>query len=152
MKCAKPFFGAVSFLVASMVSMPLAFGQVTHITLSDSDITPNQFTVQKGQTVNMLIRNAGTRVHNFVLPDFYVFSPNLQPGATTTASFQPDKTGQFVYYSDKKGVPEPGIKGTLTVRDNAPTNTATTERPSSPRDDLARARYNSHVKGASSWK
>jgi uncharacterized cupredoxin-like copper-binding protein len=85
------------------------------VVLQDSGISPTEFRAAKGELVSFTIVNRGSSVHNFVIPDHYIFTSNLQPGESTTASFRPNKAGRFVYYSDKNGVPEPGIKGHMTV-------------------------------------
>jgi hypothetical protein len=97
--------------------LPPAQAQVSvHVTLRDTGIDPPQFTGRLNQPVNLTIVNRGTKTHNLVIPDFYIFTPNLAPGGRTTASFTPDRRGTFPYYSDAGGRPEPGLRGTLTVR------------------------------------
>ncbi|GLG00063.1 hypothetical protein Alches_01020 [Alicyclobacillus hesperidum subsp. aegles] len=86
-----------------------------HVTLRDGQIVPNEIDVDKGTTVQITVRNEGTQVHNFVIPDFYIFTQNLNPGESVDVSFVPDKTGHFRYYSDRQGIPEPGMQGTMTV-------------------------------------
>jgi plastocyanin len=76
---------------------------------------------QVGKAINLIVVNRGTKVHNLVIPAFYVFLPNLKAGESITASFTPDKAGRFAYYSDKlvdddERVPESGMRGTLVVR------------------------------------
>lgn len=85
------------------------------ITLQDSNLSPRQFTVKKGQRVDLEITNEGTKQHNLVIPAVYIFTHNLNPGESVSASFRPDKTGAFPYYSDTGGQPEPGLRGSLTV-------------------------------------
>lgn len=98
------------------IQTPSAFAQSVHVTLTDSTLSPKTIQATKGQSVHIEIVNNGSKVHNFVVPKFYVFSPNIQPGGSADVRFTPDKTGVFQYYSDKNGVPEPGIQGTLHVR------------------------------------
>ncbi len=106
--------------VGCAVLAPVAEAQTTvAMTLRDGAIVPSQITVSKGQKVTIHVRNAGKKAHNLVIPDFYIFSYNLQPGEDVTVSFTPDKTGRFPYYSDAgrpRENPEPGMTGTLTVR------------------------------------
>ncbi|MCL6515485.1 cupredoxin domain-containing protein [Alicyclobacillus sp.] len=86
------------------------------VTLRDTGIEPSSITATYNQPVHLTVVNAGTRTHNLVIPDFYIFTPNLAPGERTTATFTPDKRGSFPYYSDTGGRPEPGLRGTITVR------------------------------------
>jgi plastocyanin len=102
------------------VLAPVAVAQTTvSMTLRDGAIVPSQFTAARGQKVTIHVQNAGRKVHNLVIPAFYIFSYNLQPGQSVTVSFTPDKTGRFPYMSDagrQREDPEPGMTGTLTVR------------------------------------
>lgn len=93
-----------------------ANAMTTTVIIRDAGMTPSVLTAQKGEKVDLAIRNQGTKTHNFVLPDFYIFTQNLSAGETVTVQFTPDKTGTFAYYSDAIGKPEPGIRGSLTVR------------------------------------
>jgi plastocyanin len=88
---------------------------VKRVTLYDGRISPAMLTARVGQRVELEVVNAGTRTHNFVVRDFYVFSPNLAPGERTRIGFAPDRAGTFRYYSDTGGRPEPGMTGTLRV-------------------------------------
>lgn len=101
-----------AFLV---IRIPSAFAQSVQVTITDSSISPKTIQATKGQSVHIEVVNKGMNVHNFVVPKFYVFSPNIESGGTADVRFKPDKTGVFQYYSDKKGVPEPGIQGMLHV-------------------------------------
>lgn len=100
----------------SFSPLSTVFADVTvTITLHDQGISPSTFTAKKGELVQIDAVNSGTQVHNLVIPAFYIFTQNLQPGENVHASFRPDKTGRFPYYSDTGGKPEPSIKGTMTV-------------------------------------
>src|SRR5579875_3977236 len=107
------FAAAISLeLLQPMVSCAEVNAQVT---LRDDGISPTQITATKGDTLKIHVTNQGKSVHNFVIPEMYIFTKNLAPGETTDVSFVPDKTGRFPYYSDTGGEPEPGIRGTLVV-------------------------------------
>lgn len=86
------------------------------LVLEDGAIRPAALSVASGEKVTIHVSNSGTRVHNIVIPDFYIFSNNLNPGEDVTVSFTADKTGRFPFYSDASGKPEPGMSGTLTVQ------------------------------------
>jgi len=85
------------------------------VSLQDSSIRPTQIVTAKGEVVSLTVVNQGKKVHNFVVPDFYIFTQNLNPGEQVKLSFTPDKTGAFPYYSDTGGKPEPGVRGTMRV-------------------------------------
>lgn len=95
--------------------IPVAFAQNVQVTLTDSSIQPKTIQANQSVPVRITIVNKGSKVHNFVVPKFYVFSPNIQPNGTVNVRFTPDKTGTFQYYSDKNGVPEKGLNGILYV-------------------------------------
>lgn len=114
----KPLKGIFHITVATAAFLSLtpalAYAQ-TRVVLRDGSIAPPAITASANKTLHIDIVNSGSQVHNFVIPDFYVFTSNLSPGEHTYVEFKPDKKGSFPYYSDKKGVPEPGMSGTLTV-------------------------------------
>ncbi|WP_067619388.1 cupredoxin domain-containing protein [Alicyclobacillus acidiphilus] len=99
----------------TMTSLWTIASAQTQVTLQDGRISPTHLTATKGVKVEISIQNKGAQIHNFVIPDFYIFTHNLQPGERTSVSFVPDKTGAFSFYSDRQGVPEPGMQGTMTV-------------------------------------
>ncbi|WDL98025.1 cupredoxin domain-containing protein [Alicyclobacillus sp. ALC3] len=100
----------------SFVPAKVAYANVSlKITIRDEGIAPLAFSAKQGELVQIDVVNQGTRTHNLVIPAFYIFTQNLNPGEDVQASFRPDKTGRFPYYSDTGGKPEPGISGTMTV-------------------------------------
>lgn len=86
------------------------------ISITDDRIIPNAITVAANQKTHLTIHNVGRKTHNFVIPDFYIFTPNLRSQQGTTVEFVPEKKGAFTYYSDAGGVPEPGLSGTFRVK------------------------------------
>lgn len=107
--------GCVAAVWAAIPPAPVAANPTFAIKLHDNRITPKNFSVKKGDLVELEVTNQGSKQHNLVIPAFYIFTQNLQPGANVRASFRPDKTGSFPYYSDTGGKPEPGMAGTMTV-------------------------------------
>lgn len=99
----------------SAVSVTLRTQAQVTVTLHDTFVEPARISAKKGTPVSLRIVNAGGKTHNLVIPAFYIFTQNLRPGETATASFTPDKTGAYSYYSDTGGKPESGIQGTLVV-------------------------------------
>lgn len=87
------------------------------VRLQDAGISPASFSAQSGAKVNITVINQGKKVHNLVIPDFYIFTQNLNPGEQVKVSFTPDKIGAFPYYSDTGGQPEPGLQGTIRVHE-----------------------------------
>lgn len=94
---------------------------VQRVTYTNSGISPSVITVTSGEHVKIQITNKASSIHNFVIPDFYIFSSNLSPGQSTTVEFDAVKSGSFPYYSDysdsgKYGTPEAKYRGTLDIR------------------------------------
>lgn len=112
---------SLALIVAIQAAWTVASARPIQVTLRDGGIEPREIDVLQGATVDIVVRNAGTQIHNFVVPDFYVFTQNLQPGETVRVSFVPDKTGKFRYYSDRDGIPETGMQGTMRVESQAGT-------------------------------
>ncbi len=106
---------ALLFILGNPFSLPVSAQMSIQVTLTDSGISPSEIEAVKGSALHIEVKNAGQKTHNFVIPDMYVFSQNLAPGSSTSISFSPDKVGNFSYYSDTGGRPEPGLAGTLVV-------------------------------------
>jgi hypothetical protein len=104
-------------MALSFACYPTVYAQNrTVITLTDGHITPNQLSASTTAPLRLRVVNHGTKPHNLVMPDFYIFTQNLKPGEDVTISFTPDKKGKYPYYSDTGGKPEAGMEGTLIVR------------------------------------
>lgn len=88
---------------------------LVNIKVNDSALSPSVIRATKGQQISLHIINEGTKIHNLVIPDFYVFTQNLLPGKSVDVKFVPDKAGTFRYYSDTGGKPEKGIEGSLII-------------------------------------
>lgn len=86
------------------------------IVVDDRGFQPTRIKARVDQDVKIVIVNKGAHVHNFVLPAFYIYTQNLQPGATTSVGFQPDKTGLYPFFSDTGGSPEAGLSGQIDVQ------------------------------------
>ena len=86
------------------------------LVITDRQFSPQQIAGRLNQTIKIVIRNQGTRTHNFVLPAFYIFSPNLPASQGVSVEFTPDKQGVFPFFSDTGGRKEPGLSGEVIVR------------------------------------
>jgi plastocyanin len=86
------------------------------ITLQDGGISPAAMSARLHETVQIHVTNQGSKSHNLVIKDFYIFTQDLKPSEDVSLSFAPDKKGTFQYYSDTGGKPEPGMRGQLRVQ------------------------------------
>lgn len=106
-----------SICVLSSVAMMghLAYAATYHIIITDRHFTPEKIVGQIDQPVTITVSNQGTKIHNFILPAFYIYSPNLSVHHTTTVQFTPDKKGVFDFFSDAGGKKEQGLLGKIDV-------------------------------------
>ena len=109
--------GGVVIAVWNYQSVHAAKPQTTvyTITITDQHFEPSQMHGTVGTAIKIHVKNIGKKEHNFVIPDYYIFSPNLHPGESTDVEFTPDKKGAFSFYSDAPGAKELGLHGTLTI-------------------------------------
>lgn len=92
-----------------------------HVNYTAEGISPKTLTTSVGNKVKIDVTNRDKSVHNFVIPDYFIFTSNLKPGEHATVEFDASKKGRFAYYSDysaqgEYGHPEPGFAGTLVVQ------------------------------------
>lgn len=92
-----------------------AFAQNYQIIITDHGFAPDRITGEMNQPVHISIINKGTRVHNFILPAFYIYTANLPPKHSTSVGFSPDKKGVYSFFSDTGGSKEPGLSGHIKV-------------------------------------
>ena len=85
------------------------------VDITDTGFHPDALRGALDRPVRILIRNRGERVHNFVLPAFYIFTNNLKANDETEVEFTPDKRGVYPFFSDAGGAREPGLAGRITV-------------------------------------
>jgi hypothetical protein len=69
------------------------------------------------QPLEIRVKNRGSRIHEFAIPDYRIYSANLAPGESSTISFAPWMAGDFTIMSDPSGENRPEFKGTLRVTD-----------------------------------
>jgi plastocyanin domain-containing protein len=86
------------------------------IIINKHGFVPNRLVYKQGDVVSLIIHNQDDKTHNFVLADYYVFSPDLHKGETTRIQFTAVKKGNFSFVSDTPGYPELGYKGLLKVK------------------------------------
>ena len=85
------------------------------IMITKGGFVPNKLTCKQGDTVSLVVRNTDNKVHNFTIPDYHIFSRDLQKDEFSTIEFKAIKKGSFSFVSDTPGYPENGFNGTLEV-------------------------------------
>lgn len=88
---------------------------VTNIVITDSGMEPNAVMAKVDTSMKIHVTNRGKKKHNLVIPDYYIFTHNLNSGESTDLEFKLNKKGVFYYFSDTPGTREPGLEGKLTV-------------------------------------
>lgn len=88
---------------------------VTNIVITDTGMQPSTVTGKVDTSIKIHVTNKGKKKHNLVIPDYYIFTHNLNSGESTDIEFKLNKKGSFSYFSDTPGTPEPGLEGKLTV-------------------------------------
>lgn len=86
-----------------------------NITGGNFYFVPNKITVNKGDTVTLVMTNAGG-FHNINIDEFNVKSQTVTTGNATVVTFVANKTGSFVYYCSVPTHRQRGMWGTLTVQ------------------------------------
>lgn len=110
-------------LVISVVVTMLVLGIIacvggagTAVNLSEFKFDPANVTIKQGEKVSLTLANKGTVVHDWAITDLGVRSAKLQPGATSTLEFTPDKSGTFKIQCTEPGHADSGMVGQLTVQ------------------------------------
>jgi plastocyanin len=77
---------------------------------------PDQIVVKRGENTRIIISNEDAKVHNFILPAFYIFTSPIPARKKTYVEFSPDKSGVFPFYSDYSDDKERGMVGKILVQ------------------------------------
>lgn len=77
--------------------------------------TPNEITVDKGDTVRITFKNTSGN-HDFVIDEFNVRIKVIQAGQEETIEFVADKIGTFEFYCSVGTHRQLGMKGELIVK------------------------------------
>jgi uncharacterized cupredoxin-like copper-binding protein len=88
----------------------------TAITLDMGDFffNPKELSVPTG-SVHVVIKNGGSRKHNFTIEDLGIHTPDIDPGSTFDASFTFTQPGTYQFICDLPTHAQRGMIGTITV-------------------------------------
>jgi hypothetical protein len=109
---------------APQTTVPDVFLTV-HVTLTDSRISLDRRSAARGDEVRFIMRNAGTKLHNFTLGGTAVRGTGRQTGFSSTLKPKQEKfvllfmdyRGPIPYRSKlSQDVRKPGMRGVFTVR------------------------------------
>lgn len=89
--------------------------QVIEVEAGSFYFKPSTITVKKGSQVKIVLNNKDG-IHDFVLEEFNVKTPQITAGKTAEVEFTADKAGSFEYYCSVGNHRQMGMKGTLVVQ------------------------------------
>ena len=77
---------------------------------------PDRIVVKRGENTRINISNEDAKVHNFILPAFYIFTSPIPARGKTYVEFTPEQSGLFPFYSDHSDDKERGMVGNILVQ------------------------------------
>lgn len=104
-------------LAATAKAAKEAVGEV-NVALTDRGIQPANILARPHHPLHLHVMNRGHQLHQFSIPDFYVYSRTLQPGESSDITFAPYKTGRFHMTSDPTGDKAPEFHGDFVVKEH----------------------------------
>lgn len=117
----KQFVLAGHVMLASMlVAAPAtvhASVRTVNVTITDTAFVPNHVVALVSQPIQIKVVNRGTKVHQFSIPYYRIFTSDLNPGASSTIQFSPWQVGRFKMISDPSGQEKAELSGQFFVTD-----------------------------------
>jgi hypothetical protein len=100
-----------------LTSMSALAAPTVQVVVTDNGFQPSLIHGVMNRPLTIRITNRGTRIHEFGIPDYRIYTANLAPGETSTVSFSPWMAGDFQIVSDPSGENRPEFVGILRVTD-----------------------------------
>ncbi len=89
-------------------------GATITLDMGDFFFNPKELTVPAGST-RVVIKNGGTRKHNFTIENLGIHTPDIDPGSTFDASFTFTTPGTYQFICDLPTHAQRGMIGTIVV-------------------------------------
>lgn len=89
--------------------------KVIRIVIRDNGFAPNEITDFIHRPVHLKVMNAGQHMHEFAIPEYRIYTRNLNPGEISDIQFSPWEAGSFVMYSDPIADSHPEFAGRFIV-------------------------------------
>lgn len=91
---------------------------VTEMTIEGFEygFDPEEFEMNRGDTVRIIFRNTGILAHDWAIPEWNLRTPEIAPGEEATIEFTAEKTGSIRFICTVPGHEQLGMVGTLHVR------------------------------------
>jgi uncharacterized cupredoxin-like copper-binding protein len=93
-----------------------AGGQQITVQMSEFKFDPAAITVERDQSVVVTLRNTGSVVHDFAVPELNVQPVDVAAGQTGRVEFTPSRSGTFRIVCTEPGHEQGGMVGQLVVR------------------------------------
>lgn len=108
----------VTSAIAAILMMvsATAIAETITVTATEFEFEPHTISVDKGQTLTLVLDNHGALSHNLHIPGLDVEMTSVQTDGTTRHTFTPETAGTFSFYCAVPGHKQAGMKGTLKVR------------------------------------
>lgn len=89
--------------------------KTVEIELTNFKFLPNEIIVNKGDTVQITLKNSGG-LHNFILEGYKIHTKSISSGESENITFVADKNGIFEFYCGIGNHKTMGMVGTLIVK------------------------------------
>lgn len=91
---------------------------VTEITIEGFEygFDPEEFSINRGDTVRVIFRNTGILAHDWAIPDWNITTPEIAGGQEATLEFKAEQMGSIRFICTVPGHETLGMWGTLEVR------------------------------------
>jgi plastocyanin len=86
-----------------------------NVDMIDIDFVPTELTIPANTDVTITLPNKGAAIHNFVIEELGIKSPDAQGGQTVSVTINAP-AGTYSYICTQPGHKEAGMVGTLTVQ------------------------------------
>jgi uncharacterized cupredoxin-like copper-binding protein len=86
------------------------------IQLTEWAITPQDITLNKGETIQLIIVNKGTYPHDFVIPELDIKTRTLSPNQEESLTFAANKSMTLKVFCSLPGHKESGMEAQISVK------------------------------------
>lgn len=99
------------------LAWPGARSRDVQIVITDHGFVPDHILALVNQPLHIHVVNHGSKVHQFSIAQYYIYTEDLQPRTSSEIGFTPNLAGRFQMMSDPTGNNAPEFVGWMTVTD-----------------------------------
>ena len=103
------------FISTLLSSTSVSAQQTITVRAKEFGFEPGTINVKSGQKVKLVLKNAGTIVHNLAIKELGVKTATIRAGDTYTLEFTPQRAGRFTFVCTLRGHANRGMIGTIVV-------------------------------------